>query len=419
MKKIMAGLTITLAACTMAQTSDNQPPKALSLAKVAGVSDGADAPNEARFLTRPQWLSEEAASRVAGLSNDRILVGRSGAMSSESTTQGLPVSAAIKAYFEEVNAKGGVHGRKIDFIDLDDNYDPKKAEANAKALINDKKVFALLTGNATGGSRNMAKVANEARVPMIGSTSGAVQRDKKDASRYFFNVRNSNYDDMKGITRFLRDNGDLTLSVIYQEDAFGKAGLADLELAAQEDGVKILARSVMKSNDKDALDEVADLMRQGGHKTNNVVTILTDKPTLSAIKALRPLNKRVYAISSSGDIHTGGIEAVGNVVISQTAPPLRGTAHSGVNHFRMLMSKAAPLYMDSVMAFQGFLAAAIFVEALKDAGRNVDREKIVDALEKFNQREIEGMFIDYSTPLHRGTSYQELFMWDTTGRMIY
>lgn len=364
-----------------------------------------------------------AAEAQNGIFPDKVLIGRTAGLSGVSARQGQAVSVGMKAYFADVNAKGGVHGRLIEFIEIDDNYKADRAAENVKVLIGEKKVFAIMTSHGTGPTRGLVKIIDEAKVPMIGTTSGSVQRDPKGKpSRYFFNVRNSNYLDIKGITGFLKDIGDKKIAAIYQDDAFGKSAMADLDRAAQEDGVEIVAKIAMNPETNDPGEMVKRLMSQGGEKTQNVMTALVDKPTGVAIKALQAAKtgKRIFGISSSGEIEREiGIAGAENVVISQSTPPMRDTSHPGVAKFRAAMAKGYPDFVDSAVAFQGYLAAAVFVEGLKDAGRGVTRESLVDALEKFKNRQIEGMRFDYSTPLHEGLHYQELYMWGPSGRMIY
>lgn len=406
MKKTMACLAIAAAAGAMAQQGPKAatapaktPPAAASVAPSAGALDG--------------------------VFTDRIVVGRTGTLTGTSARQGNAVSVGIKTLLAQVNAAGGVHGRKIEFVEIDDNYKADRAAANAKKLIEETKIFAMLATNGTGPTRGVVKLIDAAKMPMIGTTSGAVQRDPKEpTSRYFFNVRNSNYVDIKGITTFLKDTGDTSISAIYQDDAFGKAAMVDLDRAAKEDGVVVVAKVPMSAEASSADEVVKKLMADGGAKTQNVMTVLVDKPSGVVIKSLQAarLNKRIFGISSSGEIEREvGQKGAENVVISHTVPAMRDTSHPGIARFRAAMaaSKDTADYLDSSVAFQGWLTAAVLVEGLRDAGRDVNREKLVVALEGFKNRKIEGMFVDYSTPLHEGLRFHELYMWGPTGRMVY
>lgn len=411
MKRIMACLAITAAAGAMAQ----QAPKAAAPAKAKATATAA----------APPAAVAPSAGADHGIFADRIVVGRTATHTGTSARQGTAISAGLKAYLAQVNAAGGVNGRKIELIEIDDNYKADRAAANTKKLIEEYKVFAMLTSHGTGPSRGVVKIIDAAKVPMIGTTSGSVQRDPKEVpSRYFFNVRNSNYVDVKGITTFLKDIGDKSVSAIYSDDAFGKAVMADLERAAKEDGVLLVAKVPMVAEATVADEVVKKLIAEGGGKSQNVIIAMVDKPAGIAIKSLQAtnLNKRIFGISSTGEVEREvGKKAAENVVISQTTPPMRDASHPGISRFRTAMAanKATVEYLDSAVAFQGWLTGAVLVAGLNDAGRDVSREKLVDALEKFSNRQLEGMLFDYSTPLHEGVRFQELYMWGAEGRIIY
>lgn len=367
-------------------------------------------------------LAFAAAAHAAPGDGSTIKIGRTGSLTGVNAPQGIAGSAGIKAYFDEVNAKGGVGGRQIEFLTVDDGYKPAQAKEAATRLIEQEKVFAMILSNGTGTTNAILPLVVQAKIPLIGSTSGSIMRKEADVTRYFFNVRNSNYDDTKGITSFLSNVGDKSIAVIYQEDAFGKAAFADMQRAAKEDGVKISAQIAMPADAPNPAAYLKELMNSGGSTANNIALLLIDRPVGGVVKAARAmsLTQRLFAITSSGEIDkSAGVKDAENVIVSQTAPAITDISVPAVYQFRELMARRAPAHINSVLAFEGFMAARVMVEGLKEAGPNLTRESLISALERFKSRDFGGIYYSYDTPLHTGTSYQNFYMFGKDGKFIY
>lgn len=393
---------------------------ALFAATLFGASHAAE-PAKALTAPKAQASAKAQPSPSEGITADKILIGRTGSLSGVNARQGNGASAGIQAMFDEQNAHGGVCGRSLELIAIDDGYDPARAKKAAAKLIKDEKVFAMIVSNGSGPTQAILPIITEAKIPLIGSTSGAIMRDGKN-SRYFFNARNSNYDDARGITSYLDFIGDRTLALVYQDDAFGKSALADFERAAKEDHIEITGKIAMAATTENADATVEKLMAEGGARSHNVAMLLVDKPTANVIKAIRKakLLQRIYAITSSGEFEReAGKVAAANVIVSQSFPSVTDAGHPTSRQFRELMDARAPGYRESVVAMEGFITANILIEGLKATCGSLSREHLVDALETFKNKPIVGMYYTYDTPAHEGTHYTEPFMWRPDGRQDY
>lgn len=141
------------------------------------------------------WFSHAGAAEV-GITDTSISIGMTAPLSGPNGAYGTDMKEVIAAYFKQVNDAGGINGRKVELVAMDDGYETDRAVANTKALINDKHVFAMI---ASYGSSPTTAAMNDAfgpaKVPLVGTISGAdsIRQPPKDNpnNRYMFNVRAS------------------------------------------------------------------------------------------------------------------------------------------------------------------------------------------------------------------------------------
>lgn len=381
----------------------------------------------------PAWSAPSSSgSESYGVFADHIVAGRPAALTGVNAPQGNAYDAGLKAYLAEVNERDhGVNGRRLDFVTRDDGYVAERTKEVSAKLIAEDHVFAFVGIQGTSGLKALLGMREAAGIAKVGSSSGS---EIKDPS--YFPTRNTNYDDAKGITSHLNNLNDRTIAIVAQDDAFGKDALQAMQRAAKEDNVEITSIVMMKSNADlagaaAALDE---LMKKAGSRTHNVAALLIDTPSGNFIKAFRAakLTPNLFAISSSGEIEaTAGLAAVENVIVSQTAPPMGMSmvlpnyppvpddTTPAVIEFHKLMAKRAPQYTNSVVAFEGYMAARVYVEGLKGAGVNPTRESFAKSLETFHMRNIGGFYYSYDTPAHEGNHFNELVMWRKNGGQVF
>ena len=159
-----------------------------------------------------------AVAHAQSVGGDVILIGQSAALSGPAEELGKEMKAGAEAYFKVVNDAGGINGRKIKLISLDDGYEPDRAKANTQKLIVEEKVLALFGYVGTPTSNAALPIFTEAKVPFIGAFTGA-QSLREPFNRYIFNVRASYFDETEEIVRHLTQQGVTKISVFYQNDA--------------------------------------------------------------------------------------------------------------------------------------------------------------------------------------------------------
>src|SRR5687767_7677239 len=118
-------------------------------------------------------LALAASTLALAQSEGPIVLGQSVALTGPAAQLGLDMKLGATLYFDKVNAQGGVHGRKIVLKTLDDGYEPPRAVANTKKLIEEDRVFALFGYVGTPTTQAVIPIFTEARVPYFGAFTGA------------------------------------------------------------------------------------------------------------------------------------------------------------------------------------------------------------------------------------------------------
>jgi len=155
------------------------------------------------------------------ITNDRILVGSSAALGGPNAFLGTEFHKGAKLYFNEVNIAGGVHGRKINVIVLDDGYEPERTIANTRKLIKEEKVDYLFGYIGTPTTASILDTIEKEKIPLFAAFTGAEQL-RKPVRRYMINVRPGYYQETAGLANHLLNDCDVEkIACFYQDDPYG------------------------------------------------------------------------------------------------------------------------------------------------------------------------------------------------------
>ena len=360
-------------------------------------------------------MAQGAAAQ--GVTADKIVLGQSVALTGPAAQLGINMRNGLKAYFDEVNAKGGINGRKIELVTLDDGYEPARTVPNTKKLIEENKVFALIGYVGTPTSVPSIPVFTEAKVPFIGPFTGA-EALRAPFNRYIFHVRASYYDETDKIVEQVVSTGGKNIAVFYQNDAYGQAGLKGVEIAMQKRNLKISALGTVERNTVKVEDAVAKI---AAVKPDAVVMIGAYAACAEYIRQMKKANSaatfyNVSFVGSKALADALGKDGVG-VAISQVVPYPWGQAVPVVKEYQLLSQKAGIKEID-FGAIEGFLVAKVFIEGLKRTGKNVTREAFIAEMEKMRDVDLGGFFISYSPTNHAGSKFVDLTIIGRDGKFL-
>lgn len=360
-----------------------------------------------------------ALAAEAGISNTTILVGQSAAFSGAAAELGREMRDGAKAYFDLVNSEGGVFGRKIEMKSLDDGYEPDLAAANTRKLINEQKVFALIAYVGTPTSAAALPIFTEAKVPFVGPFTGA-ELLRSPFNRYIFNVRASYYDETEKIVEQLVAIGIKNIAVFYQNDSYGQAGLKGVEIAMKKRNIPISATGTVERNTINVEDAVTAITKV---KPDAVVMVSAYKSCSEFIRQMKKAgsNAQFFNVSFVGSKALSadlGTEGAG-VAISQVVPFPWSPSIPIVKEYQKVMSRFAPQSPNSFSTMEGYIAAKIFVEGLKKAGKDLTREKFIAALETIQDWDLGGFIVNFSPTNHNASKFVDLTIIGKDGKFLH
>jgi len=355
-------------------------------------------------------LHPDITLAAPGVTGNTILLGESAAFSGPAAKLGEAMREGATAYFNQVNRQGGVYGRQIKLVSLDDGYEPDRAVANTKALIDDKKVFALFGYVGTPTSYAVKPLVDEARIPFFAPFTGA-QGLRAPVDRYIFNIRAGYFDETESLVDWLAYKHQTRIAVFYQDDAYGQAGLAGVTRAMDKRHLKIIATGTVERNTVNVDDAVKTI---GKAHPDAVILISAYKSCAAFIKKLSATSPDTVFMNVSfvgSEALASELGDAGNgVIISQVVPYYHDLAYSVTTEFKKLLAQEYPKSTASFNNLEGYIAAKAFVEGLRRAGQNLTRENFISALESFRNLDLGGFSLSFTPTDHSGSKLVVLTM---------
>lgn len=336
---------------------------------------------------------------------DAVVFGQSCALSGPAKALGEGMRLGITAAFEEVNRAGGIHGRQLRLETLDDRYEPEAAISNTNQLIRNKQVFALIGAVGTPTSKAAEPIATEAGVPYVGAFTGA--EFLRDARRRptVINVRASYYQETEEmVERLTRDLAVQRIGILYQDDSYGRAGLAGTLQALNRRRMTLAAEATYPRNTRAVKTAVLDL-REG--RPEAVIIVGAYEPVAEFIKWSRyldfnPVFVNISFVGSSALASALGPSGEG-VIVTQVVPfphdrriPVVGQYHEAL---RAVAASAEPGFV----SLEGYLTGRVAVEALRRAGPNPTREGFIRALQEAGAMDFGGFPLLYGKADNQGS----------------
>jgi branched-chain amino acid transport system substrate-binding protein len=364
-------------------------------------------------------LSAGFAGAEPGVTDKTILVGQSAVFSGPVAETGNNYRRGIELYFEQANKAGGINGRKLQLKSLDDAYDPKRTVENTKALIGEHHVFALIGYVATANLIASLPIAEEAQVPMFAPLVGTTSFRTKH-NHYLFNVRASYRAELARITQQLVTVGSDDVAVVYQDSVFGKSNMQTLMELLQDNKLKVVKSLPMPINAVDAKDIVAQLKAA---QPKVIVMVMAGAMSEILIRDVRAasLGAPVYTISVGiADAKASATRlngALRGVVTASIVPSPKLERYGIVKEYRKAIA-ASGNGADNYTVLEGYIAAKVFAEGLRRAGRSPTREGFITALEGLGKYDLGDFMVEYGPANHNGSSFVELEMYTAAGDLV-
>lgn len=360
-------------------------------------------------------VTQDAGATVRGITDEEILIGMSAAFSGPSRELGRGMQLGIETCFRDLNERGGIHGRALRLIALDDGYEPSRTVANMADLLFERSVFAVLGNVGTPTAEVALPLILEQRIPFFGALSGADLLRKNPPDRYVFNYRASYAEETRAIVEHLLDGLGLQpaqIAVFAQQDAFGDAGYRGvIQTLAQRGYRERVPRLGYRRNTFAVEDAVEALVRQHAD-ARAVVLVASYRAAAELIRQLVDRDRDLVFASLSfvgsralaEELGELGARYAAGVIVTQVVPHFASPA-PGVARYRQLLARHFPAEQPGFVSLEGYLASRVFAEALRRAGPDLSVEGLVEAAESIAELDLEtGSRIAFGPDRHQGSS---------------
>lgn len=357
----------------------------------------------------PQAVEREGKGQVSGIHDDEVVVGSSLALTGHAGYLGTQMLRGAMSYIRFVNDSGGVHGRSIKVIAMDDAYDPPRCLANTQKFLIDDNVFALFNYVGTPTTVRVLPMLEEAKIPLLGLFTGA-NALRTPFNKYVINIRASYYQETETAVRHMVEDLDLRkIAVFYQFDAYGFDGLVGTELALKRFGLEPVARGSYIRGTLGVNEGLSRILDSGAEA---VVMIGTYGACAEFIlqaerNDYRPLFYNVSFVGAEELARRLTVDPNAPVVMSQVVPsPLEYgsyTPSEAALEYVELLGQYYPGEPPSFVGLEGFFNARILVEGLRRAGRDLTRERFIAAIESIKDLRLSpGVNIAFGPGDHQG-----------------
>ncbi len=326
-----------------------------------------------------------------GIEDNRVTFGQSAAFSGPTGELGKAMRLGIQAAFEEVNSRGGIHGRKVFLNSLDDVYEPERAVSNTRELIENQNVFAIIGVVGTPTSRAVVPISEKAGVPFIAPLTGAGFLRDRGRFKTVINIRASYQQEINEmIERLTQDRRISKIAVLYQNDSFGRVGYNGAVNALRIYGMDLVGRSVYPRNTTAVKTALYDLLIKDPEA---IIVVGAYDPVATAIKwahkvGFKPVFMTISFVGSNALASSLGENEFPDVYMTQVVPNYMATNSQVAMEYREALSTFHPGESFGFGSFEGYLAARVSIEAMKRCGRDIDRECFLKQFQQTNEMSI-------------------------------
>ena len=330
--------------------------------------------------------------------------------------------AGAKAYFDQVNAQGGIGGRKIRYVREDDAYKPEETIRLLKLVAERDKplAFVNILGSANVTELLKARTLDQLEVPVVGVTPGS-ESLRTPGSPHLFHLQAGDRAQLNAILGHLSTIGITRVAVVYQDIPFGKTGHGFAEQLAGPKGVTVVGKVPLAAGSNDARTAAAEM-----RKLNAQTYLLILTPNSGAAFARDARNAGdatpIYGMSyvtAQGVVEQVGAGKAEGIGLAQVTPNPQSQATGLTRDFQSAMKAHAPQGTElSAMSLTGYIAARVTVEAIKRAGANPTPATVDAALRKLKV-DLGNFQIDLSNGDNVGSRMVEIGVISRAGTLRY
>ncbi len=356
------------------------------------------------------------AQAADGVSARQVLIGQNITLQGGKNSYGVAVLDGVQTYIQATNAAGGVHGRDVQIKLMDDNNKSDLAEANARQLVTQDRVFMLFGSIEGGPSTAVMKVAVDLKVPFFGPMAGPPTL-RRPHQPLVFPVRAEHREEFRALMTYAKQTGVQRVAFMRADSDGGLQHLANVKTIAQELGLQVVADLPFKSDTSD--EQLTAMAKQLGERGAQVVFnhggIGVYEKLIRHARA-QGLGTQFWAVNSGS---AQLVKQLGNLaqgmVFAQVVPSPWERKRAITREYQEAFAKANPGKEFSYGSLEGYMTAKALVAALKNAGPKLTRESFVAALGEASI-DLGGVSAKYDKGEHTGVSLVDLAIVGRDGR---
>jgi len=341
-----------------------------------------------------------------GVSADKIVFGQATALEGPASALGQGMKMGLEAAFAEINKAGGVKGRKLEIKSVDDGYEPTKSIEAVKKLLEEDKVFAIAGAVGTPTSAATQPIATAAGAPFIGAFTGA-EFLREPYKSLVMNIRASYFQETEAMVEHLtKDLGASKIAIMYQDDAFGQAGLAGVRKALEKRQMQLAGEGTFERN---TVAVKAALLAVKKAEPQAVIMISPYKPAAEFIKLAKQIKLDVTFVNISfvgSDALAKELGPAGaGVAITQVVPFPKDAAIPVVGRYQASLKASAPDAQPGFVSLEGYLVGRAIIAALEKINGEPTRKALIEAVQKAGTIDLGGFKLTYSDSSNRGSDH--------------
>jgi len=353
--------------------------------------------------------AQQKDTQITSDSKNTILLGQSLPLSGPSAQIGKKYQAGAQAWFNEVNRKGGINGKKIRLISLDDQYEPELTIINTKRLLEKPNLLALFGYVGTPTTKEILPFIEERKIPLIAPLTGAsILRDKN--LKMVVNLRASYQMEIDKIVESLVRNARQKIAIIYQDDAFGKDGLKSAESALKKHGLKPIAIATVQRNSAQ-IQSALQVLTSSQPNAIIIISTYVSSAALSRELLQRDVKAQIMNVSFVGtraleqSLPVGLANGIG---VSQVVPFPWDRWIPVVADYQRLMRVNNSSARFGFTSLEGFMAAKLITEGIKRVQGPLTKESLITSLKSIKKVDLGGFQLDLSSNNKQASDYVEL-----------
>lgn len=349
-----------------------------------------------RFSHRTFAVVGALALSPATIAAEDLVFGMSTALSGPAAEVGLAMRAGVETAFAEQNDAGGVDGRPLRLVALDDGYEPGRAAPNVRELIADRGVLGIIGNVGTPTAVVAAPLAIEHNTLFFAAYTGAGILRKNPADRCVFNFRASYAEETAAMVAALLEHTDITpadIAFFTQRDAYGDAGYAGGMTALREHGLDASAPVVHCRYERNTVNVESAMSEilMADRAVRAIIMVGAYEPCAAFIRLARETGVDALFLNVSFVGADSLCRALGDagegVIITQVVPHYDSDAPVAAR-FRSALATHGHATAPSFASFEGYLAARILQRALASIPTAIDRAAVVEAFERMGSFDI-------------------------------